>query len=60
MKKLLKSSLAALIGFTATFNFVISSSLAIELDDASRTVALNSSKSVTHHLNKLNVENVYS
>jgi photosystem II cytochrome c550 len=47
MKKLLKSSLAALIGFTATFNFVISSSLAIELDDASRTVALNSSKSVT-------------
>ena len=47
MKKLLKSSLAALIGFTAAFNFVISSSLAIELDDASRTVALNSSKSVT-------------
>ncbi len=47
MKTLLKSSLAALIGFTATFNFVISSSLAIELDDASRTVALNSSKSVT-------------
>ena len=47
MKKLLKSSLAALIGFTATFNFMISSSLAIELDDASRTVALNSSKSVT-------------
>ena len=47
MKKLLKSSLAAIIGFTTTFNFVISSSLAIELDDASRTVALNSSKSVT-------------
>jgi len=47
MKNLLKSSLTALIGFTTAFSFVISSSLAIELDDATRTVALNSSKSVT-------------
>jgi len=47
MKKLLKSSLIAIIGFTTAFNFVISSSSAIELDDATRTIALNSTKSVT-------------
>ena len=47
MKNLLKSSLTALIGFTTAFSFVISSSLAIELDDATRTVALNGNKSVT-------------
>ena len=47
MKKLLKSSLTAIIGFTTAFNFVISSSSAIELDDATRTIALNSTKSVT-------------
>ena len=47
MKNLLKSSLTALIGFTTAFSFVISSSLAIELDDATRTVALNGKKSVT-------------
>ena len=47
MKKLLKSSLTAIVGLTTAFSFVISSSLAIELDDASRTVALSTSKSVT-------------
>jgi photosystem II cytochrome c550 len=47
MKKLLKSSLTAIIGFTTAFSFVISSSSAIELDDATRTIALNSTKSVT-------------
>ena len=47
MKKLLKSSLIAIIGFTTAFNFVISSSSAIELDDATRTISLNSTKSVT-------------
>ena len=47
MKKLLKSSLIAIIGFTTAFSFVISSSSAIELDDATRTIALNSTKSVT-------------
>ena len=47
MKKFLKSSLTAIIGFTTAFSFVISSSLAIELDDATRTVALNGNKSIT-------------
>ncbi len=47
MKNLLKSSLTAIIGVTTAFSFIISSSLAIELDDATRTVALNGSKSVT-------------
>ena len=47
MKKLLKSSLTAIVGLTTAFSFVISPSLAIELDDASRTVALSTSKSVT-------------
>ena len=47
MKKFLKSSLTAIIGFATAFSFVISSSLAIELDDATRTVALSSNKSVT-------------
>ena len=47
MKKILKSSITAIIGFTTAFSFVISSSTAIELDDATRTVALSSDKSVT-------------
>jgi len=47
MKKFLKSSFTALVGFTTAFSFVISSSLAIELDDATRTVSLNANKSVT-------------
>ncbi len=47
MKKFLKSSLTAIIGFTTAFSFVISSSFAIELDDATRTVALSSNKAVT-------------
>ncbi len=47
MKKFLKSSLTAIIGFATAFSFVISSSLAIELDDATRTVGLSSNKSVT-------------
>ncbi len=47
MKKFLKSSLTAVIGFTTAFSFVVSSSTAIELDDATRTVALSTDKSVT-------------
>ena len=47
MKNFLKSSLTAVVGFTTAFSFVISSATAIELDDATRTVALSSDKSVT-------------
>ena len=47
MKKFLKSSLTAVIGFTTAFSFVVSSSTAIELDDATRTVSLSIDKSVT-------------
>ena len=47
MKKFFKSSLTASIGFATAFSFIISSSLAIELDDATRTVALSSTKAVT-------------
>ena len=47
MKKFLKSSLTAVIGFTTAFSFVVSSSTAIELDDATRTVSLSTDKSVT-------------
>ena len=47
MKKFFKSSLTALIGFATAFSFIISSSLAIELDDATRTVVLSSTKAVT-------------
>lgn len=47
MKKLLKSVLATVIGCMTAFSFVISSSVAIELDAATRTVALTSTKAVT-------------
>jgi len=47
MKKFLKSSLVAVIGFSTAFSSMISSSTAIELDDATRTVALSPTKSVT-------------
>ena len=47
MKKLLKSILTTAVGFMTAFGFVISSALAIELDDATRTVALTSTKAVT-------------
>jgi photosystem II cytochrome c550 len=47
MKKLLKSILTTAVGFMTAFGFVISSSLAIELDDATRTIALTSTKAVT-------------
>jgi photosystem II cytochrome c550 len=46
MKKLIKSSLGLMFGFIATFGLVVSSSLAVELDDATRTVQLNASKTV--------------
>jgi len=46
MKKLIKSSLALMVGFIGTFGSVVNSSFAIELDEASRTVQLNSSKTV--------------
>ena len=46
MKKLIKSSLALMVGFIGTFGSVVNSSFAIELDEASRTVQLNGSKTV--------------
>ena len=46
MKKLIKSTLGLMFGFMATFGLVVSSSLAVELDDATRTVQLNATKSV--------------
>ena len=52
MKNFLKSSLTAVVGFTTAFSFVISSATAIELDDATRTVALSSDKSLHLHQNK--------
>jgi len=47
MKKLLKSTLSTVFGFVTVFAIVVSSSSAIELDEATRTVQLNSTKTVT-------------
>ena len=46
MKKFVKSTLGLMSGFIATFGLVISPSLAVELDDATRTVQLNGTKTV--------------
>jgi len=46
MKKLFKSTFSVLFGFIAMFGLSISSSLAIELDEATRTVQLSSNKTV--------------
>jgi len=46
MKKLIKSALTLMFGFMTMFGLVVSSSLAIELDEATRTVQLNSNKTV--------------
>jgi photosystem II cytochrome c550 len=46
MKKFVKSTLGLMSGFIATFGLMISPSLAVELDDATRTVQLNGTKTV--------------
>ena len=46
MKKFVKSTLALMSGFITTFGLVIYPSLAVELDDATRTVQLNATKTV--------------
>ena len=47
MKKLIKSTLNAVFGFVTVFGLATSASLAIELDEATRTIPLTSTKTVT-------------
>jgi len=46
MKKLMKSALGLMLGCMTTFGLGVSSSFAVELDEATRTVQLNSNKTV--------------
>jgi len=46
MKKLIKSTFTLMFGFMTMFGLVVSSSSAIELDEATRTVQLNANKTV--------------
>jgi len=47
MRKLVKSTLTTLCGVMVVFGTIISPSLAVELDEATRTVPLNSTKTIT-------------
>jgi photosystem II cytochrome c550 len=46
MKKLIKSTFTLMFGFMTMFGLVVSSSSAIELDEATRTVQLSANKTV--------------